>query len=139
MSRLENGGEPSIFRNLLGAPLHQNPPTFFLPFQAFEEGGSFFLNTIAKSIEQEGVGPFYEENRTPKPYKRHLSANDTHPHESRVPLIRSTCRTLPSREKATPNSATIVRSKLDQGFPPEHVGRDKVGAATSMPPTRERR
>ncbi|XP_037409626.1 uncharacterized protein LOC119272176 [Triticum dicoccoides] len=28
---------------------------------------------------------------------------------------------MPPRENATPNSAAIVLSKLDQGFPPEHV------------------
>ena len=62
----------------------------------------------------------------------------THPHEPRVPLPGSTSKTMLSRENATPNSAAIVRSKLDQEFPPEHVGKGKVRAATSMPPTRER-
>ena len=47
--------------------------------------------------------------------------------------------TMTPRENVKPNGAAIVRSKLDQGFPPEHVGKGKVRAATSMPPTRERR
>ena len=46
---------------------------------------------------------------------------------------------MPPRENATPNSVAIVRSKLDQGFPPEHVGKGKMRAARSMPPTRDAR
>ena len=103
--------------------------------------GKHNMVKIRRSKKKQKLQPYWSQNNTTlhgTPSTQYKAAQ-LRLRWPRVPLTGSTSRTMPPREKAMLNSATIVRSKLDQGFPPEHVGKGKVGAATSMPSTRERR